>query len=508
MVNVLRRWSQPIMVIITVLVIVSFTYWGPGMRGPGGGKQVVATIYGNEITVDDMKRQARRVGVFTALRGDYIQSIDLQGAYTGDASPAAVPKSFVLDYEADKLGLTASAEERIEVLNQIPIFQGRDGKFDPASFEQFKTRVLNPNGFSESDFEQIFLTGEVRARKLQEIVGSVVSAAPSDVRDRVIRTQQKTEVSYVAFRRDDFRKDVKVSEEDLKKRYEEQKEFLKTPEERKVRFAAFLLPANTDNKPLQGRERTAQLQKLADSAYAFTQELEESKGNFAELAKKHGATVSETKDFFAQNNVPNELEGSDQIGEAAFALTKEKARSPHINLQKGTYVLELIEIKEPQPRTFEDARKELEDQIISAKADELARAKANEVRPKLEESIKGGKNFADAAKELGLKVEAHPAFGGGQQPPPSEFDTVIAPAANKLAPGQISEVLTSPANNTALIIHLDYRSAVEEKDIEAGKQLATRQLEGNMRYVLFSNWLAERGRVAGIGTFFGTGNGS
>ena len=35
MVNVLRRWSQPIMVLITVLVIVSFTYFGPGTQGAG-----------------------------------------------------------------------------------------------------------------------------------------------------------------------------------------------------------------------------------------------------------------------------------------------------------------------------------------------------------------------------------------------------------------------------------------------------------------------------------------
>jgi hypothetical protein len=266
-----------------------------------------------------------------------------------------------------------------------------------------------------------------------------------------------------------------------------------------VRYASFLLPAPAaDAKPLEGKERNTQLQKLADDAYSFAQELEETKGNFAELAKKHGATVGETKDFFSPTHVPNELEGSDKIGTAAFELTKEKPHSRHISLQKGTYVLELMEIKEPEQRKFEDVKNELEQQIVNAKADELARAKANEVRPKLEKLISEGKTFADAAKELGLTVQAHPAFGGGERPAPGEFDAVITPAAGKLAPGQISEVLTAQTNNTALILHVDYRSEVPEKEIEEARDATAQRLQAGARYMLFQNWLAERSRAAGL----------
>ena len=491
------------MVLITVLVIVSFTYFGPGMRGAGGKERVVVTIHGNEITVEDMQRQARRVGVFATLRGEYIQALDPMVAFMGrEPGTEAVAKSFVMDYEADQLGLTATSEERMAALNEIPVFRDREGNFDPESFNRFKTSVLNPNGFTDADFEQIFLTGEVRAKKLQEIVGSVGALSNSEIREQIIKQRQKTEVSYVAFRRDDFRKDLKVTDEELKKLYEEQKDLFKTPEQRKVRYAAFLLPVPADGKPLEGKERTTQLQKLANDAYAFTQELETAKGNFAELAKKHNATVGETKDFFGPNNVPNELEGSDKVGTAAFALTKEKPFSPHISLQKGTYVLELMEIKAPEQRKFEDVRKELEDQIISAKADELARAKASEVKPKLDELIKGGKSFADAAKELGLAVQQMPAFGGNQRPAPGEFDSVIQPAAGKLAPGQITDVLVAPSNNAALIAHVDYRSAVEDKEIEEARPGTVASMQSRARYMLFPNWLAERSRAAGIDRLF------
>jgi hypothetical protein len=268
-----------------------------------------------------------------------------------------------------------------------------------------------------------------------------------------------------------------------------------------------LLPAPADNKPLEGKERTTKLQALANEAYAFHEDLVNTKGDFAELAKKHGATVGETKDFFSPDAVPAELEGSEQIGEAAFKLTKENPYTPHISLEKGTYVLQLLEIKPPEQRKFEDARKEVEDQMISAKADELAQAKAKEVRPKLAEAMKGGKSFADAAKELGLTVVVNPTAAATQRGPRGEFDQVITPAAAKLAPGEISEVVTAPSNDAALIVHVDYRSPIDEKQMDAAREGVAQQIEGTTRYLVFQNWLAERGRAAGLGKLFDRASG-
>jgi hypothetical protein len=499
MVNVLRRWSQPIMVIITVLVIVSFTYFGQNYYRQGQGDRTVLNLYGKDISLEAIKRQSRRVGVFAALGGEYIRSLDFavaMGAREVDAG--VVAKSLVLEHEADQLGLSATDDERLAALTSLPAFMDREGKFDPAAFNTFKQRTLNAQGFSDADFDQIFLSGEVRARKLREVAGSTVTVAPEEVREQIIQQRTKTEASVIAFRREEFRKDLKATEEELKKRFEEQKDLFKTPEQRKVRYAAFTLPLPPDGKPLEDKVRNVELQKLAAAAYAFHQDLETTKGNFAELAKKHGGTVAETKEFFTSENVPQELEGAPEIAEAAFALTKERPHSPHIILQKGTYVLELMEIKAPEQKPFESVKVELEKQVTSAKADELARAKATEVRTKLAEAMKGGKTFADAAKELNLKVEPQPAFGASERAQPGEFGEAVRTAASKLAPGQISDVVASSNNDASLIVHVDYRSPVEEKEIEAALTGVQRQLEMRERYTVYNNWLAERSRAAGL----------
>src|SRR5688572_1272966 len=113
MVNVLRRWSQPIMVVITVLVIVSFTYFGQNFYGVSSGNRVAVTLYGKDITVDSMTRQSRRVGVFAAMQGEYIRALDPSVAMGRPADSGTVAKSFVLEHEADSFGLSATDDERI-----------------------------------------------------------------------------------------------------------------------------------------------------------------------------------------------------------------------------------------------------------------------------------------------------------------------------------------------------------------------------------------------------------
>ena len=502
MVNVLRRWSQPIMIIITVLVIVSFTYFGQNFYGPSRQNQAIVTLYGKDISLEAFQRQGRRVGVFQALGGEYMTALGFQ-----QADAAMVARSFVLEHEADQLGLGATEQEKIDAFNSLRALQGEDGKVDPAKYEQFKQRVLNPQGFSESDFDTVFLAGEVRAKKLRELVGSTVTASEQEVKANILKQRQTTEASYIAFRPADFRKDLKATEEEIKKRYEEQKALLKTPEQRKVRYAAFTLANPADAKPLETKERNAQLEKLATMAYTFRDELEQKKGTFADLAKKHGANLAET-DFFSADSVPVELEGAPQIGQAAFSVTKDAPFSQHIMLQKGTYVLELLEIKAPEDRKFEEVKGELENQIVSSKAAEIAHEKAKETRGKLADLLKAGKTFADASKELGLKVDEHPAIGGFQRTPPGEFTESVRPAIEKLAPGEISEVVTDSASNTPLIVHVDYRSPLDEKDLAAAIPSTKKRIEDGfppfmpgMRFAVFQNWLAERARLAGIDKF-------
>ncbi len=507
MVNIIRRFSQPLMVIFTIIVIVSFASWGPGTSGRSGKNDSGIKLYGRSVSEDAIRRQLNKNEVFAMMQGEYIRAVEpgQQLSTTGALN------AFVLEHEAEALGVSVTAKEIEEQLLQSAVFQGEDKQFDPQRVEMFVQRGLNPKGFSKDQIEQ-FLASEVKLRKVREIVGSTVAAVPSEIHDQALEKRLVTEASYVAVKKLDFYTKQSASDDEIKKSYEEKKELLKMPEERKVRYAAFTLPPAPADKPPEEKARVEQLTVLAEKAYNFRQSLATAGANFDELAKQAGGTVGETKEFFEVDGVSAELEASPKVAEAAFKLTKEKPYSDSIVLEKGTYILQLGDVKEPAQMSLEMASGKLSEEIRQQKADVAMRAKAEELLAKITEAKKAGKSFYEAAEAAGTKAEPFPAFGGKNQPKgDAPFSQAVRTAAAKLAPGEISGVIS--AGQDVLIVHVDQRPVVDEKDLgEELKQAETNINEGQSisfgtqkftispgrRDVAFKAWLHERAAAAGV----------
>lgn len=504
MINTLRRFGQPLMIVLTVLTIISFAWWSPKTSNRTDKSAPVAIINGKPVSIETWQREGRVMGIHARLGGIYAMALD-PGARSGSISKTGVENSLLFEQEADALGISATAAEMEDQLSsKMPAFRGDDGKFDPARFDLIAQRLLQPEGFSKAQIE-IFLRNEVRLRKVAELVGSLAPATPAEIRQDFLRERLTTEASYLVLKAADFRKDQKVTDEDLKKRYEVKKEFLKTEEKRKVRFAAFALPPevkapdakNPDGTPVEDVKRTEHLQQLANTAYDFAATLVQPGVNFDEAAKAAGATLGETAEFFTMEKGSAELEGSPKVSAEAFKLTKDKPYSAHISLKNGTYVLFLKDIQAPEQQTIEQARKQLENELIEEKTDTAMRARAEEIRGKIAEARKAGKSFYEAAVALGVKPQPFPAFSAMQPPPPTEtYANIIQPAARKLAPGELSDVIV--ANGAALLVHLDQRPAVDEKGMDEARERIAKMIEGRRMGEAFEAWLAERRQAAGL----------
>lgn len=499
MVNTLRHFSKPIMLVITVVIIVSFTVWGPNM-GLGGGGGTVMMVYGKPVTVDQWTRQQRKFKIYAQMGGMYARSLD-PAAGQGQMSGVGIANSIVFEHEADLLGISVTPDEQRDAFLSMPAFQGDDGHFSPAAFENFVVNAMNPAGYSKDQISE-FLTGEVRIRRVRALVGASIAATPAQIRQQAMERQMKHQISYVELKREDFAKSATVTPEEVKKRYDDQKALFMSLPERKVRYAAFLLPPLADGKPLEEDKRTEQLQKLADRAYEFRESLNLKGANFEELAKKAGAKVGVTAEFFDQNTGPKELEEKEAAAEAAFTLTKDAPYSAALNfangMEQGAYVLAYGEEKAPEQMTFEAVKARIETDLKSEKAGKDLQAKATEVRQKLEEAKKAGKSFYEAAETLGYKPVQFPEFGGNLPFPQNARNArEIVTAASKLAPGQLSDVL--PLADGSAIAHLDQRTAGEEKELD--KPLldrAARGIESQLHYYAFVEWISSRARAAGV----------
>ena len=523
MVNILRRFSQPLMVVFTVLIIVSFTAWGPSYNRSGSSAPA-AVINGRPVTGETFRQEARLLAIHARLGGPYSKLIDpaaaaeaqrefqqnlREGRYVRPdqkVTSEGVENSLLFESEAAALGITASQQEIQERLAQA--FSGQDGKFDAHELDKVVKQLLNPEGLSESQIAG-FMASDVRAMKIANLLAATIPPTPAEIKGEFIRQRLITEASYVVLKAGDFRAAQKVTEDEIMKHYEVRKELLKSPEKRKVRIAAFVLPPAPQAKPedeakktkeqkkAEDEEKNLKQQKLAYEAYDFSIALQKGAVKFEQGAKEAGATLAETAEFFSAEDMPKELEGSPLAVAAAFELTKEKPYSTHIVLSKGTYVLALKEVQQPETLPLDKVRKQLEDELLDSKADAAMMEKANDLRTKLADARKNAKSFSEAAETLKLKAEPFPAFSQMQRVPPgTPHAGIVMSAAAKLAPGEISPVI--PGVGTVLIVHVDQRPSVDEKDMTAATEQIAQQITEQRQMMAFYAWLADRREAAGL----------
>lgn len=517
MVNTLRRFSQPIMLFIAVGVIVSFAFFGPGgcndARG-AAGREAVLEIYGKKIAREELERMVNRLKIFAMMGSEYYNSLA-----TGtpdnpfsrmlprpeDANDEALVNSIVFDHEADAMGISASQEEIEAEFASMPGFQSRGpngapGKFDPANFDDFVKNTLQPNGYTKENIDS-FLIASVRVKKVQEILKGSAFITAGEVGVSVKDRNQITEASFASLKKADFLAGAVVTDEDVKKSYEEKKDQLKTDELRKVRYVSFLVPPADPAKPLSDTEQTKQLQASVNAAYDFSQAVIKKGRKFDELAAEQKLTIAETPAFI-KDELPEALEGknnevAEEIAEAIFALKKESPVSQHLQGKKGAYVAMLPEggITEPKQKTFEETKAMLTTALQAVKADEAMRKKGEGLQKKITEAKAAGKSFTEACEAVGLKAEAFPAYSQAKPAQGANFGVILTAAA-KLAPGEVSEFTSTPEGG--ILIHLDQRPVLDEKGLEAEKSTAQARLERGRYMFIFREWLKERRRASGI----------
>lgn len=497
MVNLMRKYRQQMLMVVTFFIIITFA-WLYNDYGVGqGGDGKLGTIYDRTIHLTDYQRGLRRFQMCQTL-GMY----ELVGSLAGNARTMDEAQqnfifgSYVLDHEANALAVNPTTAEVVEAVKAIPSFQ-TNGVFDPNKYNQ-EIQHMASYGFTAEQIEGA-ARDDLRVQKLKSLVAATISAAPSEVRAAFEEENQKMEVSFVRLKEEDFAKEIQITDEELKKAFEERKATFQTDQLRKVKYVAFTL--SPEEAKLQGKDRAAALQKLVDKASEFTIAMTEKDAKLEEVAKKFGVTVAETPEF-SRGAPPAELGNSSAATAAAFdKITLEQPNSDAIPSEKrdGYYVLQLTKITPSRPQTFDEVKVQLSEQLKRERTSEKITAKATEIRAKLEAEMKAGKTFADAAKAAGLTVEKLPAFSNTE---PAKGDIPgareIQAAAGELAAGQLSEVIT--ARGERLIAHMDKRLPIDETAFEKEKGVIAERFNEARADTAFRLWLAERLKAANLQT--------
>ena len=257
-------------------------------------------------------------------------------------------------------------------------------------------------------------------------------------------------------------------------------------------------------KKLTGKARLDALKPNADRAVDLLEQLEDQKGkaDYAAVTAAAKVPVQETAEF-EEEQTAGLLEASiPGFVEAAFKLTAQDPNSdvpleaPSAQMPDSYYDLHLAAVVPQRQLTLDEAKPK----IIAAIKDERARAalaaKAEEIRTKMADALKGGHNFADAAKDAGQTAQDVTPFSQAEPLRGQADASQLSEAAMELGNGELSKFVPTP--DGGLLLYVRGREPVDEKLFDQQKDRVVMGMRQQKARAYFTEWLRDRREAANV----------
>jgi peptidyl-prolyl cis-trans isomerase D len=400
-----------------------------GFSGPGKG--VLAKVAGEDITTQEVDRQARQMLQQQLPRGG-AQAAMLLPLFASRAADTLINQKAILA-EAHRLGLRATDDEVRDELQH-----GRyaaaffpEGKF--IGQDQYEARIQEAD-LTVPEFEQI-VKDEILFGKVRDLVtgGAVVTNA--EVHQEFERENTKVKFEYAVLKKDDMLKSIHPAEAELKAFYEQNKASYNNaiPEQRKVKYVMldlgkiqdqvtishadlvtyydqhrddYRVPEQVDishiliKTPLPGPDGKVDANGVAAARQKADDVLKQLKAgaNFADMAKKYSEDTDSAKDGGSLGWIQRGRFPSPELENAAFSLPK-GATSGVINTSYGFDIIHVNDKQDAHMKTLEEVQSQIMPLLKQQKAAQIAENEANAL---VNQARNGGLEKAAAAKGLNV----------------------------------------------------------------------------------------------------------
>ena len=450
--------------IVSLGMILVFTPLGGGDMQQGGSTDVLASIGGAKITMQDLRDR-----IDTRLRNSSLGSNPQLVPVVAGTMLDQMVLNQAMAMQARKMGLEVSDQELRAALQQLPWLYP-NGKF--VGMQQYQNFVSQQMGISTQEFEDE-IRQSLLIQKIQAVVSDGVAVTPAEVHEAYNQRYMKAKIQYVVFdpskflkavpvtdtdlqayfqknaaryqqkeqrqaqyvliTPDDVRANVNVSDAELKQYYTSHLEDYRVPDRVKVSHILF---KTTGKSP----EQVKQLEKTAADVLAKIK----AGANFANMAKKY------SEDTSAQN-------GGD-IGWITHGQTVKEFEDTAFNMAPGqvsglvhtTYGIHIIKVFDKQTahlQSFNDVQSAIHDTLMKQKMAAALEAYADQLETKLKANPK---QFASVAKQAGLEVKQTPLFQYSQTVPDFGSNDAFQNLSFQLRQDEVGQPITVP-KGTAII---------------------------------------------------------
>lgn len=509
MLEFLRRQSKPIMIAVAAIIIVAFTFWSGTGKGRAGGlshDSTALTVHGRDYSFIEFSRLQRAflLGRELGLPGVADSFIaDVVGLHYehGDANTSRplmfdkAPVDFginllVLRHALDEFGIRASDAEVQQAFQKLPAFSS-NGQYNPEVARQAEDFIRRE--FSEEELYQV-IRDSLGLQRLHQIVAGNVVSSPGTAERYYAAGFSTIKAGTIPFPLEDFKKKVEVSEDDIKKYFEENKDDYKTEEKRAVTLVVLPKP---DTSAMNAENTVKAQHEYQERVQKFAEKVLEPKVN---LAAEATAAKGEVRQIaaFALSAPPEEIKSENTLLMAIFRNDPEHTPiSDPVQTAKGYAFFQVTAVEEPKPQELKEVKDKIREVLVRQKATEAMTKAANEARTKLEAAIKGGKSFADAAKEAGLTPQMLAEFSAAHPPTDLSIGYAIARGAQFTAPGTFAKELLDSENGVLLLFVLS-KELRKNPEGASTKTMISTSLDRMAQQDIFRSWFEEQHRNAHI----------
>ncbi|RTZ63771.1 MAG: hypothetical protein DSZ29_06430 [Aquificaceae bacterium] len=466
---------------VVFLISVPFALFGINSYLGGGDKLIAATVNGEEIPFRDVQNELlQQKQRLSSILGKLPAGFD-DKTLKSQALEGLINR-ILIRQEAENNGYRASDSEVFSIISKTGAFQ-KDGIFNQQKYEQLlasnrRNKVSYESGLrkdisnrqlfdgitqtsfiptTQASFYQSLLNQErdfeTYTLKLDDYKAQVKPTEEEiksyyDTHSSQFMSEEKIKIAYVQLKVDDLLQSVSVSPEALQSYYDENAARYADPEQRKV--AHILVKAGGDEE------------KAKKQAEALYQDISSGKTTFEKAATENSddkiaAEKSGDMGFFARGDRGAEFD------KVVFSLQKDQLSKP----TKTAFGYELIKVSEIKPevqKTLEEVRASVEKDYRQEEAEKLFQDQVEKLQTV---AFENDGSLDPAAQAVGLEVKTSGWFtrSGGKEGFTALPKVIAESFTNSVLNEGKNSVLIEISDVNVAVIRLDSKEAAKLKPL-------------------------------------------
>ncbi|PUA29841.1 MAG: peptidylprolyl isomerase [Cellvibrio sp. 79] len=428
-----------------------------------------AKVNGEVITETDV---ARAIGnqkqQMINTYGDQVPAEFLSDEYLRKPVIENLVQRKVLFQAADSSGMVIGDSYLHEQISNSQQFKSETGVFDNTRYQQ----LLRNMGYTHGTYSKL-LSEELVINQLQSGVSTTAFTTPAQLNDVVALSFQSRDISYVILPSAKIREGIAINDGEIQAYYDANQQLFTSDEQVAVDYISLSVAELTKEVSITEEQVRKQYEQNLASFVAATERHAAHiliENNNAEKIKAVGDKLAAGEDFAKlAKDYSDDLGSKEQGGdlgfskgdafpaefETALAALKIGQVSAPVKTDAGTHFIKLLAEKGAEPPSFDEQKASVEEQLKRAEAETLFVAQLE----KLRDLAYNAESLADVAQELGVKVQNSGLFerNKGKDLLANAKVSTAAFSDEVLQEGNSSEVIEIDSSNVVVLKKTDYK---------------------------------------------------